>query len=100
MGTKLEIVRLSEVESKPIDWLWYPYIPYGKLTMIQGDPGGGKTMLILHLAGLLSSGHPLPFDNENIDLVVEVLGGYDFAKKMITVILKKSCRKYPRISGV
>ena len=42
MGTKLEIVRLSEVESKPIDWLWYPYIPYGKLTMIQGDPGGGK----------------------------------------------------------
>ena len=67
MGTKLEIVRLSEVESKPIDWLWYPYIPYGKLTMIQGDPGGGKTMLILHLAGLLSSGHPLPFDNEDIE---------------------------------
>ena len=67
MKAELEIIRLSEVESKPVDWLWYPYIPYGKLTMIQGDPGGGKTMLILHLAGLLSSGHPLPFDNEDIE---------------------------------
>ena len=37
MKAELEIIRLSEVESKPVDWLWYPYIPYGKLTMIQGD---------------------------------------------------------------
>lgn len=32
----------SNVTSKEVDWLWYPYIPLGKLTVIQGDPGDGK----------------------------------------------------------
>ena len=36
---ELEIVRLSEIQSKEVEWLWYPYIPSGKLTIIQGDPG-------------------------------------------------------------
>ena len=40
---ELEIVRLSEIQSKEVEWLWYPYIPSGKLTIIQGDPGCGKT---------------------------------------------------------
>lgn len=35
----LRIIRMSEVESQEIEWLWYPFIPYGKLTIIQGDPG-------------------------------------------------------------
>jgi len=64
MSTELEIIKLSAIETKEVEWLWYPYIPYGKLTMIQGDPGSGKTMLILHLAGLLSSGQTLPFDSK------------------------------------
>lgn len=42
MATELEIIKLSEIETKQVEWLWYPYIPYGKLTMIQGDPGGWK----------------------------------------------------------
>ena len=62
----LEIVRLSEIQSKQVDWLWYPYIPFGKVTIIQGDPGCGKTMLILYLASLLSAGLPLPNDNPNL----------------------------------
>ena len=36
----------SNVTAKPVDWLWYPYIPYGKLTVIQGDPGEGKSCLL------------------------------------------------------
>ena len=67
MTTEMKIQKMSEIELQEVEWLWYPYIPYGKLTMIQGDPGGGKTMLILHLAGLLSSAHPLPFDDENVE---------------------------------
>ena len=42
---ELEITRLSEVQSTDVEWLWYPYIPFGKLTIIQGDPGSGKTRL-------------------------------------------------------
>ncbi len=35
-------------------WLWYPFLPYGKLTIIQGDPGDGKTTLVLNIAAKLS----------------------------------------------
>ena len=63
---ELEIVRLSEIQSKEVEWLWYPYIPLGKLTIIQGDPGCGKTMLILYIASLLSNGSPLPNDDKSV----------------------------------
>ena len=43
----------STVTVKQIDWLWQPYIPYGKVTVIQGDPGDGKTTLILSIAAML-----------------------------------------------
>ena len=48
---ELKIIEMLEVESKEISWLWYPFIPYGKLTIIQGDPGDGKTTLVLNIAG-------------------------------------------------
>ena len=50
---------MSDVESKEISWLWYPFIPYGKLTIIQGDPGEGKTTLVLNIAAVLSKGQGL-----------------------------------------
>ena len=50
----------SNVKSKPVDWLWYPYIPLGKLTIIQGDPGDGKSTFVLNLVALLTSGKPMP----------------------------------------
>ena len=62
----LEIKKLSEIQSTKVEWLWYPYIPLGKLTIIQGDPGSGKTMLILYLASLISSGSPLPNEDSNV----------------------------------
>lgn len=50
----------SNVTAKPVDWLWYPYIPFGKLTVIQGDPGEGKSTLVLNLVSLLTNGCPMP----------------------------------------
>ena len=43
-----------------MQWLWHPYIPFGKLTIIQGDPGEGKTTLALRLAAACSTGNSLP----------------------------------------
>lgn len=57
--TDLKIINMSDVESKEISWLWYPFIPYGKLTIIQGDPGEGKTTLVLNIAAVLSKGQGL-----------------------------------------
>ena len=57
--TELKIIRMSEVQSQEIEWLWYPFIPYGKLTIVQGDPGDGKTTLILNIAAKVSRGESL-----------------------------------------
>lgn len=35
------LINMEDVEAREVNWLWYPYIPYGKLTIVQGDPGGG-----------------------------------------------------------
>ena len=62
---KLEIIKASEITPKEVRWLWYPYIPFGKITLLQGDPGDGKSKLMLSLAALLSKGAPLPFADED-----------------------------------
>jgi len=46
----LKLIRMNEVEATEISWLWYPYIPFGKITIIQGDPGDGKTTAVLAIA--------------------------------------------------
>lgn len=53
-----------EVKAKKVEWLWYPYIPYGKITIIQGDPGEGKSTVAINLASILSKGEPLPLERE------------------------------------
>lgn len=55
---------MADVESKNVEFLWYPYIPYGKITIIQGDPGEGKTTAVLRIAALLTKGEKLPEDNQ------------------------------------
>ena len=64
MSKEVKIIRMSDIQSQEVEWLWYPYIPAGKITMIQGDPGEGKTMLVLTLTALFSKGLPLPAGKE------------------------------------
>ena len=60
---ELKIISMDEVPVEEVEWLWYPYIPFGKLTIIHGDGGEGKTTLILQLAAMLSRGEKLPCDS-------------------------------------
>ena len=64
VNVPLEIIKASEIEPKEVKWLWYPYIPFGKVTLLQGDPGDGKSKFMLSLAALLSKGEHLPFADE------------------------------------
>ena len=57
----LEMFTAADVEPKEVKWLWYPYIPFGKVTLIQGDSGDGKSTFALNLAALLTRGDTLPF---------------------------------------
>lgn len=46
----------SSVTSTKVDWLWYPYIPFGKITLLQGDPGCGKSTLMMSIIASISNG--------------------------------------------
>ena len=51
-----EVLKLySDVKSVPVEWLWYPYIPSGKITLLQGDPGDGKSTMIMNLIACLTN---------------------------------------------
>ena len=39
----------SEVQSTDVRWLWYPFIAIGKITLLQGDPGDGKSTMMMNL---------------------------------------------------
>lgn len=56
MDSKVKIISMDTVKAEEVKWLWKPYIPYGKLTIIQGDPGEGKTTFSLWLASMLTQG--------------------------------------------
>ncbi|MBA2277416.1 MAG: AAA family ATPase [Chloroflexia bacterium] len=59
-GPRLEIVRLSDVEARPIDWLWPDWLARGKVHILGGHPGDGKSTLTAWLAAVLSRGGVLP----------------------------------------
>ena len=62
MGTSagIEIEYYSDITEKAVEWLWYPFIPYGKITLLQGDPGDGKSTFMLHVAASITTGRLLP----------------------------------------
>jgi hypothetical protein len=60
MGIDFQYEFFSSIKQKKVEWLWYPYIPYGKLTVLQSDPGEGKSTFILNVASLLTRGAPMP----------------------------------------
>ena len=53
-------IFLSQIETQEVHWLWHKRIPLGKITLLDGDPGMGKSMLALSLAASVSSGRPMP----------------------------------------
>ena len=56
----VKIIRMSDVKLTPVEWLWKPYLPFGKLSVLQGNPGEGKTYFAMHLAAACTNGKLLP----------------------------------------
>lgn len=56
---QLKLINMETVEVEQIEWLLYPFIPFGKVTIIQGDPGEGKTTMVLQIIAKLTRGEPI-----------------------------------------
>ena len=72
----MKLINMDRVEVEQIEWLLYPFIPYGKVTIIQGDPGEGKTTMVLQIIAKLTRGEvilptvSLTDDKENAEVPV------------------------------
>ena len=53
----LKLINMEQVEIEKIGWLLYPFIPFGKVTIVQGDPGEGKTTMVLQIIAKLTKGY-------------------------------------------
>lgn len=91
MSTKPKIICMDDIQSQEVEWLWYPYIPYGKVTIVQGDPGEGKTSFALALVSLLTKGQPLP-EYESGDDPVSVI--YQTAEDGLADTIKPRLESY------
>ena len=67
LDTHITSVSLAEVKTERVSWLWYGYIPLGKLTVLDGDPGLGKSTITLDIAARLSTDRKMP-DGSKCDL--------------------------------
>jgi predicted ATP-dependent serine protease len=59
-SNETEYELYSSITEKKVDWLWYPYIPYGKISILQGDPGCGKSTFIMELISCVTTGKVFP----------------------------------------
>lgn len=53
------IINMSDVKEEPIGWLYYPYFPMGKITLVAAYPGSGKTYFMCYVSACVSVGRPL-----------------------------------------
>jgi archaellum biogenesis ATPase FlaH len=77
LTSEAAFVTLSDVKEEEIDWLYYPYLPRGSLTCMDGDPGQGKSTFCAALAAALSTGTRLPFSESVAQGDVVILAAED-----------------------
>ena len=97
MENGIKIFTFDEIVATEIKWLWKPYIAFGKITVVQGDPGTGKTSLALAIAALVSSNRRMPTGHAKaINGHVIFQSGEDSPKDIIKprlVACKADCTK-------
>src|SRR6266581_1622187 len=68
---------LSDIVAQPVAWLWQDYLPLGALTLLEGEPGSGASLLALHLAACVTGGHALPGGSPSTQGTVILVAGQD-----------------------
>jgi hypothetical protein len=71
------VVSLADVQAEHVDWLWDGYLPLGKVVVLDGDPGVGKSTLSLDIAARTSTGSPMPDGSAGVKGTVLILSAED-----------------------
>ncbi len=71
------VIRLADVRSEPVEWLWEGRTPRGKFVLVDGDPGLGKSNLTLDLAARVTRGGPMPDGSKGIQGTVVLVSAED-----------------------
>jgi AAA domain len=76
-GMTARVVRLQDVPPEAVSWLWRGYLPRGKVVVLDGDPGLGKSVLTLDIAARVSTGALMPDGSEPVKGGVLILSAED-----------------------
>ena len=93
-------ICFSELKEQEVEWLWYPYIPRGKITIMQGDPGEGKTTLALQIGALLTRGMMYGSDKKQLPGTILVQSAEDGLRDTILPRLRKSGADLTRVRSI
>lgn len=96
------VIELEDVEPEVVDWLWPDRIPLGKITIVQGDPGLGKSFLTMDIAARVSRGTPMPDRTVGLQgpANVIVLGAEDGLADTIVPRLRAAGADLSRIAAI
>lgn len=87
----------NDIKEKEIDWLWYPYIPKGMVSIVQGDPKSGKTFMLIDIISRITRGDKKPLSNENFEEGTVILQNSDDPRDVTLKprlnLLKANCEK-------
>lgn len=87
----------SDVEATAVRWLWYPFIAVGKITLLQGDPGDGKSTMMMNLIAELSKGGTMP-DGKSIGMPRKLFTSV--RKMMLQTPSSRDWKRVEQIAGM
>jgi hypothetical protein len=62
-AVSIDVICLADVQAEHVEWLWASRIPVGKITVVDGDPGLGKSTLLCDIAARVTRGDRMPEDS-------------------------------------
>lgn len=65
---KKDYIKYADVETKEIEWLWFPYLPKGMVSIVQGDPKSGKTFMLIDIISRITRGDYMPLSGEKFEM--------------------------------